>query len=378
MKKKIKVLHILNLVGGVEICFRQICENIDTSIIETSIVCQKLVNKSKLVTSKGEEIISFSIPIAREINPIFDLFSIIKLIFIINKTKPDVIHAHSAKAGVIARIASFFFKIKVLYTPHAFSYLSANSKFKRFLFLIVEKILRTKNTIVLATSNSEKNQAIHTVGFDQKKVFVLENAIDTNTIGEDKDLEKTLKDKTYICTVGRPSFQKNLEMLIKAFEAVAQNNSKVHLFIIGAGEYSPRKDKIIQMINKRNLNNRVTILPWISRKQVQTYIKNAKLYVSSSRYEGMPYSVIESMALSRPSVLTNTDGNRDLVIDKKSGFLVEVGDDLEMANKIITLLNDNKLRNSFALQAKKLFIKNHLLSDYLQKLTVHYQKTIKK
>ena len=156
------------------------------------------------------------------------------------------------------------YKRQVLYTPHAFSYLSAKNKFKRFLFLTVERILRTKNTIILATSKSEKNQSIHIVGFDQKKVFVLENAIDTNTIGEDKDLEKTLKDKTYICTVGRPSVQKNLEMLMKAFEAVAQNNSKVHLFIIGAGEYSPRKDKIIQMINKRNLNNRVTILPWIS------------------------------------------------------------------------------------------------------------------
>ena len=376
MKKKIKVLHILNLVGGVEICFRQICENIDTSIIETSIVCQKLVNKSKLVTSKGEEIISFSIPIAREINPIFDLFSIIKLIFLINKTKPDVIHAHSAKAGVIARIASFFFKIKVLYTPHAFSYLSANSKFKRFLFLIVEKILRTKNTIVLATSNSEKNQAIHTVGFDQKKVFLLQNAINLKTIGEDKVLEKTLKEKTYICTVGRPSFQKNLEMLIRAFEIVAQNNNRVHLFIIGAGEYSPRKDKIINMVNNKKLNTRITILPWISRKKVQTYIKNAKLYVSSSRYEGMPYSVIESMAFSTPSVLTNTDGNRDLVINKKSGFLVDICDDLEMANKITTLLNDTKLRNKFGLQANRIFRQNHLLSDYLKKLTTHYQKNI--
>ena len=207
---------------------------------------------------------------------------------------------------------------------------------------------------------------------------MLQNAINLKTIAEDKVLEKTLKGKTYICTVGRPSFQKNLEMLIRAFEIVVQNNNRVHLFIIGAGEYSPRKDKIINMVNNKKLNTRITILPWISRKKVQTYIKNAKLYVSSSRYEGMPYSVIESMALSRPSVLTNTDGNRDLVIDKKSGFLVEVGDDLEMANKIITLLNDNKLRNSFALQAKKLFIKNHLLSDYLQKLTVHYQKTIKK
>ena len=373
---KIKVLHILNLVGGVEICFRQICENIDESIIETSVICQKPADKPKLVTLKGKEIIPFSIPIVREINPVFDLFSIIKLIFLINKIKPDVIHAHSAKAGVIARIASFFFKRKVLYTPHAFSYLSANSKFKRFLFLIVEKLLRTKNTIVLATSASEQNQAIHTVGFDQKKVFVLKNAIDIKTISEDKVLEITLKGKLYICTVGRPSFQKNLEMLIRAFHIVAQRNKKVHLFIIGAGEYSPRKDKIINMINNKKLNSRITILPWVSRKKVQTYIKNAKLYVSSSRYEGMPYSVIESMALSTPCILTNTDGNRDLVIDKESGFLVKIGDDLEMANKIITLLTQSKLRNKFALQARKIFLQNHSLSDYLQKLTTHYQKNI--
>ena len=72
-------------------------------------------------------------------------------------------------------------------------YLSAKNKFKRFLFLTVEKILRTKNTIILATSNSEKNQSIHIVGYAKKKVFVLENAIDNNTIGEDKNLEKTLK-----------------------------------------------------------------------------------------------------------------------------------------------------------------------------------------
>ena len=101
MKKKIKVLHVLNLVGGVEICFRQICQNIDESIIETSVVCQKLGNKSKLVTSKGKEITPLVIPIVREINPVLDLFSIIKLIFLIKKIKPDVIHAHSAKGGVL-------------------------------------------------------------------------------------------------------------------------------------------------------------------------------------------------------------------------------------------------------------------------------------
>ena len=374
MKKKTKVLHVLHLVGGVEICFRQICENIDESIIETGIVCQKLVNKPKLVASNGKEIIPFSIPIVREINPIFDTFSIIRLIFLINQIKPDVIHAHSAKGGVIARIASMFFKIKVLYTPHAFSYLSTDNKFKKFLYVTIEKVLRTKNTIILATSNSEKSQAIQTVGYEKKKVFALKNAIDKRSIGEDKDLEKILKSKRYICTVGRPSFQKNLEMLIRAFEIVSKNNNKVHLFIIGAGEYSPRKVKIVNMINKKNLSTRVTILPWISRKKVQTYIKNAMLYVSSSRYEGMPFSVIESMALSIPSVLTNSDGNRDLVIDKKSGYLVEIGDYVEMANNIINLLNKSELRKKLAFEANKIFMQNHLLSNYLQKLTAHYQK----
>ena len=374
MKKKTKVLHVLHLVGGVEICFRQICENIDESIIETSIVCQKLVNKPKLVASNGKEIIPFSIPIVREINPIFDTFSIIRLIFLINQIKPDVIHAHSAKGGVIARVASMFFKIKVLYTPHAFSYLSTDNKFKKFLYVTIEKVLRTKNTIILATSNSEKSQAIQTVGYEKKKVFALKNAIDKRSIGEDKDLEKILKSKRYICTVGRPSFQKNLEMLIRAFEIVSKNNNKVHLFIIGAGEYSPRKVKIVNMINKKNLSTRVTILPWVSRKKVQTYIKNAMLYVSSSRYEGMPFSVIESMALSIPSVLTNTDGNRDLVIDKKSGYLVEIGDYVEMANNIINLLNKSELRKKLAFEANKLFIQNHLLPNYLQNLTAHYQK----
>ena len=374
MKKKIKVLHVLHLVGGVEICFRQICENIDESIIETSIVCQKLVNKPKLVASNGKEIIPFSIPIVREINPVLDTLSIIRLIFLINQIKPDVIHAHSAKGGVIARVASIFFKIKVLYTPHAFSYLSTDNKFKKFLYVTIEKVLRTKNTIILATSNSEKSQAIQTVGYEKKKVFALKNAIDKRSIGEDKDLEKILKKKTYICTVGRPSFQKNLEMLIRAFEIVSKNNNKVHLFIIGAGEYSPRKVKIVNMINKKNLSNRVTILPWVSRKEVQTYIKNAMLYVSASRYEGMPFSVIESMALSIPSVLTNTDGNRDLVIDKKSGYLVEIGDYVEMANNIINLLNKSELRKKLAFEANKLFIQNHLLPNYLQNLTAHYQK----
>lgn len=374
MKKKIKVLHVLNLVGGVEICFRQICENIDESVIETSIACQKLANKPELVTSSGKKITLFSIPITREINPALDTFSIIRLIFLINQIKPDIIHAHSAKGGVIARIASLFFNIKVLYTPHAFSYLSTDNKFKRFLYVTIEKLLQTKNTIILATSTSEKNQAVQTIGFDKKKVFVLKNAIDKKTIGEDKDLEKTLKGKTYICAVGRPSFQKNLEMLIRAFEVVSQKNNEVLLFIIGAGEYSPRKEKIINMINKKNLNTRVTMLPWVSRKEVQTYIKNSKLYASSSRYEGMPYSVIESMALSIPSVLTNVDGNRDLVIDKKSGYLVETGDYVEMANKILHLLNESRLRDKFGLQANKLFMQNHLLSNYLQKLTAHYQK----
>ena len=369
---KIKILHLLHCVGGVEVYVRQITENINPDYIENIIVSQTLINKDKFQNPSKGLIKSHTISIKREINPLFDLLAIFKFIYIIIKEKPNLIHAHSAKGGVIARISSLFFKIKVFYTPHAFSFLSTNSFLKRQLYIFIEKALKTSNTFVLATSISEKNQAEHKIGYSPSKVMVLNNAIPPFDLSIIKAYP--LIHSNYICTVARPSYQKNVEMLLDVFLLITNKCNDIHLFIIGAGEYSPYLKKIKKIIVKYNLESNVTILPWIARTNVLSIIKNSKIYVSTSRYEGMPYAVIESMSLKVPCVLTDVDGNRDLVKDGYNGYIIKNMDVKDMSLKICDLLENNDKRKQFGENAYAYYRKNHLLSQFVVKLTRNYFK----
>ena len=371
--KKIKILQVVNLVGGVEVCVRQITENIDNSLFENVVVCQNLKDKTTIKDSSNNELKTYQLPIVRNINPIKDLSFLISTIKIILKEKPNVIHAHSAKGGSIARIASFFFNLTVIYTPHAFSYLSTNAKIKKRLFLFIEQILVFNHVVLLATSRSEQERAIKEVGYDRKRVQILQNAV--NPIKTSKNNSSRVKHKHYLCSIGRPSFQKNTEMLINVFEKLAIQHTTLHLYIVGAGEYSPELNKVKRQIAEKNLLNRITIIPWVKRGEAMRILKNATLYVSTSRYEGMPYSVIESLCLSKTMVLTDCDGNKDLIQDGISGFLVKNIN--EMIKKISILLKNHEKRHQFENNAFLQYKKRHQLSNYIQTLSELYLREAK-
>ena len=159
--KKIKVAHILHSVGGVDVYLRLVAENLDSNKIECIIIHQEEENKKKYFDNIGSQIVEYKVPIQREINFIKDILAIIKTIKILKKEKPNIIHAHSAKGGIIARTVSLFYKVEVLHTPHAYSFLSAESKYKRRIFLLIEKIFKNFNSILLATSPSDISRGIN-------------------------------------------------------------------------------------------------------------------------------------------------------------------------------------------------------------------------
>jgi glycosyltransferase involved in cell wall biosynthesis len=371
--KKIKVLHIAQAVGGVEICLRQISKNIDVSAFNNVIICQHLKDKPKFLDKFGNEIKTYHTSLVRNISPIDDIRSFFATIFILIKERPAIIHAHSAKGGAIGRLASIFFDIPVIYTPHAFSYLSTNNKFKKRAFLFLERILKFKNVNVLATSKSEQDRAVNEVGYDRKQTQVLENAIDSIKTYSNNSTKILHED--YISSIGRPSYQKNTKMLIDVFEVISKKHIHLHLYIVGAGEYSPELNKIKTQINSKKLNDRITIIPWVSRKEAMTILKFSKLYVSTSIYEGMPYAVIEGLYLHKAMVLTNCDGNKDLIQDNFSGFLVK--SKKEMIKKISFLLNDDTKRKQLEANAHKEYLKRHQIEIYVEKLTKIYNNITK-
>lgn len=370
---KIKIAHILHSVGGVDVSLRLIVENVNPELFENIIIHGK-DDTTKPFLNKNKQIIKeFSTPIFREISITKDLKAIYQTYRILKKEQPNIIHAHSAKGGVIGRIVGKLLNINVLYTPQAFSYLSSESKIKKKMYLAIEKLFAFKNSYILASSNSEKERAIKEVNYPKQRVLLFNNCI--TPILEVKSNNLNLPDD-YICTVGRPSYQKNIELMIKIFKEVRKEKN-ISLVIMGVGHHSDKLTSVQELIHKLGLQDSVILLEWTSRESIFSIIKNSKLYISTARYEGLPYSVIESLALGKPVIVTDSDGNRDLVIDGYNGFVIKNENCIEFKKRIVEVLDSEKLNNYFSENSLKLFNDKFNINSNIESLEKIYLSSIK-
>ena len=155
--------------------------------------------------------------------------------------------------------------------------------------------------------------------------------------------------KADIVTTGRLEPQKNHRMLIDAFSRIADRISD-NLIIIGEGSLRPALEN---QIRELGLTDRV-LLPGRS-EDVPASIGNAKLYVLSSDFEGMPNALMEAMALGLPCISTDCPcgGPKELINDGESGFLVPVNNPETLASKMLEVLDDAELREKFGREAAK-------------------------
>lgn len=169
-----KILHLGQLIGGLDVYIRNTVTYADDRF-EYVIVHGK-DDKSLPVIKNGKEIKEYQIDLYRALNPINDTKAIIQAILIIRQEKPEIIHCHSAKGGVVGRIAGFVTRTKTAYTPHAFSFLSSESKIKRWVYLTLERIVKF-DSYLLACSESERKMGIDVVHYREDHALVWSNSV---------------------------------------------------------------------------------------------------------------------------------------------------------------------------------------------------------
>lgn len=373
---KIRVVHVLNAVGGIDVYLRSLLTNVNNKEIENIIIHSTDDAKTPFTDKDGNILEDYKLPIYREISPLKDLQAIYNTFKLLKKLKPDLVHAHSAKGGVVGRVAAKLAGVPSLYTPNAFSYLSTNNPLKRNIYIFIEKLLRGGNSALLATSPSEANRGALDVGFTKDRILLYNNSIEPPQSAKPLSIPQTWPDK-YICTVGRPSYQKNTSLLIRVIASVKEKQN-IHLVIMGVGHYCEDLQKIKKLITDLKLEDSITLLDWTSRNDVFSIIKNSALYISTSRYEGLPYSVIESLALGKPCVVSNCDGNRDLIEDGVNGYVIDDEDPAQYAEKIIILLNDNSKREAMGAESFTKFTENYNILNTIQNLEDHYKNFVKR
>ena len=179
----------------------------------------------------------------------------------------------------------------------------------------------------------------------KEKLEVIYNPFDIEKIkikssdySEIKDNEKNLLEDNYIIMVSRlDNVQKDFDTLIKAFKIVNQKRKDIKLYLLGEG---PDREKIENMIKDEDLQEYIKLLG--VKKNPYPWIKNSKLLVHSSRYEGFGLVLVEALILGKVVISSNCKvGPREILNNGEYGSLVEVGDYNAMAQEILELLQEN-------------------------------------
>lgn len=331
------------LAGGIVSSLANICNHLPSDEFEIVLVYSRRresPSDEQLRVIYGKHVRLVQIQGSREINPANDLKLLLRYWRILRQESPDIVHFHSSKAGFVGRFAARLALISsrsVFYSPRGFSFLRTDtSPGKRRLYWLLEKIAGMAGGHIIAVSASEAHEAQRLVGAG--RTILVDNGLDLSALGAIEAPATKPPGATWVIgTVGRLSAQKDpMAFLDLAQAVVAHYPGKARFLWVGGGELAATFETEVA---RRNLSGVVEATGWVPREEAWKRLQSeVDIYVQTSQWEGMPLTVLEAMAFTKPVVVRDAVGNRDVVAHGVTGY---VGKDVrEMVDYLSRLMAD--------------------------------------
>lgn len=349
---KKKILYIVEAMGGgifthLVTLANGLCDDFDITIVH-GIRPETPDNYRDYFDEKVELI--YIEDLVRAFRPIKNHKAIIQIKRIINRIRPDIIHCHSSKAGVFGRVRFNSYGYDVLYSPHGYSFLMQDiNPFMRKVYKTVEKYFGRKRSLTVACGKGEWRESKSV----SKYSTYISNGINTSEIDQILAGESSEHSEFTVCTLGRMMFQKNPEL----FNEIAKRLPDVKFVWIGDGELSDEID-----------SPNVQKTGWLPRAECLKALNKADVFVLTSRWEGLPMSLLEAMYLKKACVVSNVIGNTDVVTDQVTGYVCHTSEeyarvisdlkehfDQDVVERAYNLIVEDYTDKSFCSKYKKLY-----------------------
>ena len=333
-----KIMHICQMTGGVSVYVRNTIQAADGRL--DFVIVHGKRDKCRPVYSGVKAVPEITVELTEEFNILRDIRALIQTVNAIKRERPDVIHCHAFKGGLIGRIAGWLTGTRTFFTPHAFSFLKGKNTHQRRFFKIIERLTKF-DARLLACSGSEQVLAKNYVKYPHYRCMVWHNSAPEPVI-DPEETTLPIPKRPFILFIGRPSAQKNPLLFVEVAQKIRNQKPDSYFIMLGLGIRSASFKRVQKAIEEKGLVKSVKILNWADHDDALNYLRNSLFYVSVSRYEGLSFSIVEAMSLGKPVVATNVPGNNDCVKDGVTGFLADDADSLAAAS--IRLLEDEELR----------------------------------
>lgn len=270
----------------------------------------------------------------RSIDPRHDVGAFLELQKIADRVKPDLIHLHSSKAGVLGRWAFNGKKIPLFYTPHGYSFLMSNyNAMKRFSYRMVEKLSAGRSCTTISCSEGEHRETLRLT----KNALFVNNGINVEEMQRMMDsIGACAQEGFNVFTLGRICYQKNPDL----FNEIALRMPDVHFVWIGDGEL---KDSITAP--------NIEVTGWLNREEALRRSMSSHVFVLTSLWEGLPMSLLEAMYMEKLCLVNDVIGSRDVVRSGVNGFVCSSADDFVASLRKI--LEEPEKFEKLAEQARK-------------------------
>ena len=313
--------------------------------------------------------------LVRQPSPIKDFRCLSKLKKIITEISPDIVHTHSAKAGVIGRVAAGKFreskldcccgklrkfveaqracntpKPLIIHTWHGMPFHDYQSSIKNKLAIYLEKWADKYTDGYISVANSMSQQAIE-AGIGKGKRFdrvfsgmIMDDYINRpsdNDIASLRDKYGIPQDAVVLATIARISFIKHHEYIIESARTISKEFPQARWMFVGDGNVF---DKQKALIEKYGLQDKFILTGIIPPEKIGIYLHASDMLIHTSLNEGLPRAIPQAMLAKKPAISFDVDGSRE-VINERTGVLVNAMDIAGLIEAQRRLIPDEKLRN---------------------------------
>jgi glycosyltransferase involved in cell wall biosynthesis len=280
--------------------------------------------------------------IQREISPKDDLRALRALRRLIREERPDVVHTHTAKAGLLGRLAAYMSGVPVIvHTFHGHVFWGYFGPTKTRFFILLERLMARLSNTILTISDRLRQDLIRYRIASPDRIQVVPLGLELSPFSEIRSSRGALRRELGISTdsplvgiIGRLVPIKNHTLFLEAAKHVRERLPEAHFLIVGDGEC---RGEMQALTGQLGLTRHVTFTGW--RRDLPVIYADLDALVVSSRNEGTPVSVIEAMAAGVPVVATAVGGIPDLLQDGTLGELTPSDDVQAMTEAIVTALN---------------------------------------
>jgi glycosyltransferase involved in cell wall biosynthesis len=285
-------------------------------------------------------------PMRRAVHPLdgIDTWRLVR--FIRSLGRFDIVHGHSSKGGALARLAARWLSIPSVYTPNAFATQDRGLPgWQRSFYGQVERWLARRTDAIIAVSHDEADHAREHLRIDAHKLHVIPNGIDAIDFPSREEARSRLglaDDEFAIGFVGRLAPQKAPDVMLRAFATVARAHRKARLVMVGNG---PLEKETALLAEQLGLGNAVRLLGDVVATQVMPAFD---VFCLSSRYEGLPYVLLEALAAGLPIVSTRVEGASMCITPNENGLLTPIDDPPALAAALLFVIQNDALRRQFA------------------------------